>query len=85
MKIEVYIKRKNIIREVLRSYKEMPRYKRALESLFCAINGWTPCDGDVCNIEDSGYRELYTKTLEKIKELRTSFPDSTKDSDYTGE
>lgn len=78
------IKRKNIIHEVLHSYKELPRYKQALEVLFCIANGWEPVDGCASNIEDLGYRELYMKTLNKINELRTNFPNSAKDSGNTG-
>ena len=84
MKIEVYIRKKNIIREILHSYKELPRYKQALEELFCAVYGYEPRDGYISNIEDHGYQELYTKTLKKIKELRASLPKS-KDSGNTSE
>lgn len=84
MKIEVYIRKKNIIREILHSYKELPRYKCALEELFCAVNGYEPCDGYISNIEDPGYRELYTRILEKINELRASLPQA-EDGGNTGE
>ncbi|MCM0276794.1 hypothetical protein J8L08_14260 [Bacteroides fragilis] len=82
MKIEVYIRKKSIIREVLH---ELPQYKRALEELFCAANGWEACSGYISNIEDPGYQELYISILNRIKELRANFPDDTKDSSNTGE
>ena len=74
MKIDIPIIKRNIIREVLYSHKELPRYQRALESLFCAVNGYEPIDGYISDIEDAGYRELYAKILEKVKELRAGLP-----------
>ena len=74
MKIGIPIIRRNFIRKVLYSHKELPRYKHALEILFCAVNGYKPIDGYISGIEDVGYRELYTKILEKVKELRASLP-----------
>lgn len=80
MKMKVYIEKKNIIREVLHSYKEQQQYKRALEELFCVVNGWEPHGGYTCKIEDSSYQELYIKTLNEIIKLRASLPDATKNS-----
>ena len=40
MKIDIPIIKRNIIREVLYSHKELPRYQHALEILFCAVNGY---------------------------------------------
>ena len=74
MKIDIPIIKRNIIREVLYSHKELPRYQRALEILFCAVNGYEPIDGYISDIEDAGYRELYAKILEKVKELRAGLP-----------
>ena len=37
MKIDIPIIKRNIIREVLYSHKELPRYQHALEILFCAV------------------------------------------------
>ena len=74
MKIGIPIIRRNFIRKVLYSHKELPRYKHALEILFCAVNGYEPIDGYISGIEDVGYRELYTKILKKVKELRAGFP-----------
>lgn len=68
-----YYKR-NIIRKVLYSHKELPRYQHALEILFCAVNGYEPINGYISGIEDAGYRELYTKILEKVNELRAGLP-----------
>lgn len=74
MKIDIPIIKRNIIREVLYSHKELPRYQRALEILFCAVNGYEPIDGYISDIEVAGYRELYAKILEKVKELRAGLP-----------
>ena len=74
MKIGIPIIRRKFIRKVLYSHKELPLYKHALEILFCAVNGYKPIDGYISGIEDVGYRELYTKILEKVKELRASLP-----------
>lgn len=74
MKIDIPIIRSNIIRELLYSHKELPRYQHALEILFCVVNGYEPIDGYISGIEDVGYRELYTKILEKVKELRAGLP-----------
>lgn len=74
MKIDIPIIRRNIIREVLYSHKELPRYKHALEILFCIVNGYDPIDGYISDIEDVGYQELYTKILEKVNELRAGLP-----------
>lgn len=74
MKIDIPIIKRNIIREVLYSHKELPRYQHALEILFCAVNGYEPIDRYISDIEDAGYRELYAKILEKVKELRAGLP-----------
>ena len=66
--------KRNIIHKVLYSHKELPRYQHALEILFCVVNGYEPIDGYISGIEDVGYRELYTKILKKVKELRAGFP-----------
>lgn len=84
MRIKVPITRRNIISEVLHSHKELPRYKHALEVLFCVVNGYEPIDGYAVDIEDLGYQELYTKTLKKIEELKASLP-KPKDSGDTSE
>ena len=65
MKIGIPIIRRNFIRKVLYSHKELPRYKHALEILFCAVNGYKPIDGYISGIEDVGYRELYTQNIGK--------------------
>lgn len=74
MKIDIPIIKRNIIREVLYSHKELPRYQHALEILFCAVNGYEPINGYISGIEDAGYRELYTKILEKVNKLRADLP-----------
>lgn len=66
MKIGIPIIRRNFIRKVLYSHKELPRYKHALEILFCAVNGYKPIDGYISGIEDVGYRELYNPLAELI-------------------
>ena len=33
-----------------------------------------PIDGYISDIEDAGYRELYTKILKKVNELRAGLP-----------
>ena len=53
---------------------DIPRYQHALEILFCAVNGYEPIDGYISDIEDAGYRELYTKILKKVNELRAGLP-----------
>lgn len=40
----------------------------------CAVNGYEPIDGYISDIEDAGYRELYTKILKKVNELRAGLP-----------
>lgn len=70
MKIDIPIIKRNIIREVLYSHKELPRYQHALEILFCAVNGYEPIDGYISDIEDAGYRELYTKIYEELAKKR---------------
>ena len=52
----------------------LPRYQHPLEILFCAVNGYEPINGYISGIEDAGYRELYTKILEKVNELRVGLP-----------
>ena len=74
MEIDIPIIKRNIIRKVLYSHKELPRYQHALEILFCAVNGYEPINGYISDIEDAGYRELYTKILEKVNELRAGLP-----------
>ena len=74
MKIDIPIIKRNIIRKVLYSHKELPWYQHALEILFCAVNGYEPINGYISGIEDAGYRELYTKILEKVNELRVGLP-----------
>lgn len=74
MEIDIPIIKRNIIREVLDSHKELPRYQHALEILFCAVNGYKPINGYISGIEDAGYRELYTKILEKVNELKAGLP-----------
>lgn len=76
MKIDIPIIKRNIIREVLYSHKELPRYQHALEILFCAVNGYEPINGYISGIEDAGYRELYTKILEKVNKLRADLPNA---------
>lgn len=81
MKIDIPIIKRNIIHEVLYSHKELPRYQHALEILFCAVNGYEPINGYISDIEDAGYRELYTKILEKVNELRAGFPSANNTSE----
>lgn len=38
------------------------------------IYGYEPINGYISGIEDAGYRELYTKILEKVNELRVGLP-----------
>jgi hypothetical protein len=68
MEIEIKVKRRNILREVFESYRDLPHYKQSLAEIYCAASGIAiPNKCDIPDINDSWLFREILKEIEKLK------------------